>query len=323
METEPPKNSPRISVFDFVENSFDELKLIVVAGEKGLKKRFISSARIQKLGLALAGFAHYIHEGRIQIVGKSEIGYLQQLDSSKRYQAVKNLDLQKVCCILVTKNQEPPEELKRIADEEQLPIIQTQDVSSLAINRVSKYLQIVLAPHTTLHGVLMGMYGIGVLMLGESGIGKSECALDLISRGHRLISDDTVLVKKIGDKLEGGSPDLTREHLEIRGLGIINIRDLFGVSSISKNKQIELLIELKKWNEMVEIERLGLETHVEDILGVKLNKIILPVSVGRNLTTLVETAVRVYLLRMSGMNAAETLTEKQRELIRKKSADGA
>lgn len=319
MESELKNNIPGITVSDFVSKSSDVLKLSVIAGEKGLIKREITSARIQKLGLALAGFGHYIHAGRIQIVGQSEITFLSQLDRDKRLAAIRNLDLEKICCILITRSLEIPVELLDVANEIDLPVIRSADISSQVIHQVTKYLQVELAPKIIIHGVLMGMYGIGILILGESGIGKSECALDLITRGHRLISDDTIIIKKIADGLEGSSPELTREHLEIRGLGIINIRDLFGVSAISQNKQIELLIELKKWNEMIEIERLGLETQEEEILGVKLNKIILPVSIGRNLSTLIETAVRVHLLRVAGINSAETLYEKHLNLINSKS----
>lgn len=167
-----------------------------------------------------------------------------------------------------------------------------------------------LAPQMTLHGVLLEIYGIGVLIVGESGIGKSECALDLITRGHSLVSDDAVCIKKIGSRLEGCSPELTFEHIEIRGLGILNIRDLFGVSSVKKYKSVALCIELKKWKDVEEIERVGLEMRQVNIFGINLPKVVLPVGSGRNLSTLVETAVRVHLLQLSGDNAAQKLIEK-------------
>ena len=288
----------------------------MVAGEKGLSLREIVSPRIQKLGLALAGFAHYIHAGRLQIVGQSEISYLQQLLPAERVEALNNLDLDKICCILITKNLELPDELETIAEEKNLPILRTPQISSTAINTVSKFLEDILAPEISFHGVLMGMYGLGVLITGESGIGKSECGLDLISRGHRLIADDTVIIKKIGEKLQGSAPELTAEYLEIRGLGIINIRDLFGVSSVGKRKHIDLCIELIKWNETVEIERLGLEKKEERIFDIPVAKFILPVSSGRNISTLVETAVRIYLLRTAGFDAAQKLIEKHTSLIK-------
>ncbi len=306
---------PKISVADFVKNAPAELDVEVLAGANGLRQKQIVSSRIQKLGLALARFSHYIHAGRIQIVGQSEISYLEQLESEQRIEALNNLDLDKISCILITKNLEPPQELKFIAEEKNLPVLRTALVSSETINLVSNHLLKVLAPQTTLHGVLMGMYGLGVLILGDSGIGKSECALDLIARGHRLISDDTIILKRIGDCLEGSSPELTYEHLEIRGLGIINIRDLFGVSAVGEPKPVELAIEVKRWVDVAEVERLGLDRHEEEIFGVKITKFVLPVSAGRNLSTLIETAVRIHLLRDSGCDAAKILVEKHSAIL--------
>lgn len=307
---------PSINISSFVENAPKKLQPEVLVGHECFKSRRITSARIQKLGLALAGFSHYIHEGRLQMVGQSEISYLNQLSIDKRIEAIKNLDLAKICCVLITKNLEPPKEFIEIAESFCLPVVRTPQVSSVAIGIVSKYLQEVLAPQITLHGVLIGMYGLGIYLQGESGIGKSECALDLITRGHRLISDDALIVKKIGDALEGMAPELTYEHLEIRGLGIINIRDLFGVSSVGKQINIDLCIELRRWDELKEIERLGLEIQEEEIFGVKIPKFILPVSSGRNISTLVETAVRLHLLRSAGYDAAQKLIEKHTEILK-------
>ncbi len=315
MSTDLKKDNPQISVREFVENSPAELNIKVLVGENSISDKFISSERIQKLGLALAGFSHYIHSGRIQIVGQSEILYLSQLSREKQIEALNHLDFEKISCILIAKNLEPLEELQKIAVENEIPILQTPLVSSKTISLVTNFLQERLAPQITLHGVLLGIYNIGVLILGESGIGKSECALDLITRGHILISDDAVLIKKIGNRLDGESPELTYEHLEIRGLGIINIRDLFGVSAVGKRKQIELCIKLKKWNEVENIERLGLEIQEETIFGVKIPQVVLPVSSGRNLSTLVETAVRVHLLRNQGFNAAQKLIERHSAMI--------
>jgi HPr kinase/phosphorylase len=278
-------------------------------------KKFITSSRIQKLGLALAGFAHYIHEGRIQIVGQSEISYLKQLSKEDRVKAIRNLDLEKISCILITKKLELPEEFISITEKAKVPVLRTPKVSSLAIGIVSDFLQKALAPQMTIHAVLLGMYGLGVLIKGKSGIGKSECALDLIARGHQLISDDVVIIKRIGDILEGSATELTFEHLEIRGLGIINIRDLFGVSAVSKQKNIDLCIELRDWQEVEEVERLGLETQEEKFFGVSIPKFLLPVSPGRNLSTLVETAVKIHLLKSKGYNPAEELIKKHSEKL--------
>jgi len=307
---------PKISVADFVKNAPAELDVEVLAGKNGLRQKRIVSSRIQKLGLALAGFSHYIHAGRVQIVGQSEISYLAQLESKQRIEALNNLDLDKISCVLITKNLEPPPELKLVAEEKNLPVLRTARVSSKAINLVSTHLLKVLAPKTTRHGVLMEMYGLGVLIVGDSGIGKSECALDLITRGHRLISDDTIILKRIGDCLEGSSPELTYEHLEIRGLGIINVRDLFGVSAVGEPKPIELVVEVKRWIDAADVERLGLDRQEEEIFGVKITKFVLPVGAGRNLSTLIETAVRIHLLRNSGFDAAKTLVEKHSALLK-------
>ena len=304
-----------ITIEDFVASAPEELNLTVLTGAGGVKERIITSPRIQKLGLALAGFTHYIHQGRVQLVGQSEILYLKQLSKENRLDAINNLSLDKISCILITKNLDAPEELVDIAEKINLPVLKTSTVSSTAIGAVSNFLQEKLAPSTSLHSVLLGMYGLGVLLLGKSGIGKSECALDLITRGHRLISDDLVIVKRIGKKLEGYAPELTAGHMEIRGLGIINIRDLFGVSSVEPNKRIDLCIELKEWTVSEDIERLGLETKVEEVLEIKIPKFILPVSSGRNISTLVETAVRMYLLKSAGFDAAQKLIEKHTAVV--------
>jgi HPr kinase/phosphorylase len=311
MSLEIENNQPKIKISEFIEKLQSEMAIELLAGSQAIETKEIVSPRIQKLGLALAGFSHYIHFGRVQIVGQSEIRYLNQLNSNQRLETISSLNLAELCCILITKNLEPPRELLEIADRVGLPILKTSQQSSNTISLVTKFLQRVLAPQTTIHGVLLGIFGLGILLTGKSGIGKSECALDLILRGHNLISDDIVLVKRIGDKLEGTSPDLTFEHLEIRGLGIINVRELFGVTAIGKQKKnIDLCVELQHWDEAHEIDRLGLETKQEEIFGVKIAKFVLPVGSGRNVSTLVETAIRVYLLKLNGFDAAQKLVEK-------------
>ena len=309
------ENKPQLTVADFVENAPAELGLRVLAGRKSLPERLIVSEKLQKPGLALAGFAHYIHQGRIQIIGRNEISYLAQLDRKQRGELLGELEFDKICCILVTKNLEIPLELLKICGEKNIPVLQTPLVTTRAINLTTAFLQEKLAAKTVIHGVLLEIHGIGVLIVGASGIGKSECALDLITRGHRLISDDAVIIKKIGVRLDGESPELTFEHLEIRGLGIVNVRDLFGVSAVSRRQPIQLCIEFKKRDKSEEIERLGLEMREHEILNVKLPKFVLPVSSGRNLSTLVETAVRLHLLKRDGYDAARQLIEKHSAMI--------
>jgi HPr kinase/phosphorylase len=308
--------SPTITVSEFLAHAPAQLELRVLAGEEGAATRQLNVARIQKLGLALAGFTHYVHTGRLQIVGQSEIRYLGQLDTEKRREAIHNLSLEKISCVLVTKGLEPPPELIEAAEAANLPLLSTPVVSSIAINTVTQCLQEMLAPLIVRHGVLIDIYGLGVLIEGASGIGKSECALDLIARGHRLISDDVVEVRRIGtDRLSGTAPELLREHLEIRGLGIINIRDLFGVSAISASKNIDLSIMLERWDEASEVDRLGIDAQAIEILGVNVPQVLIPVSPGRNLSTLVETAVRVQLLRVRGYNAAQDFVARHAKMI--------
>jgi HPr kinase/phosphorylase len=308
---------PTISVDDFVRDAPAALELSVLAGERGLAVRRINSARIQKLGLALAGFTHYVHAGRVQIVGQSEVWYLGQLPEGRRAEAIRNLTLDRISCVLVTKNLVPPAELVAAADAAGVPLLRTPLVSSVAIGVVTEHLQRALAPREVRHGVLLDAYGLGVLIEGESGIGKSECALDLIVRGHRLVSDDTVEVRRVGaEQLTGSAPELLRELMEIRGLGIINIRDLFGVSAIWNGaKSIGLSVRLERWREMKEVDRLGVDERTVEILGVKVPRVLLPVSPGRNLATLVETALRVHLLRVRGYNAARDFVARHAALL--------
>jgi HPr kinase/phosphorylase len=310
---------PSINVGDFVAQAPTRLALRFLAGEGGARSRSLNAARIQKLGLALAGFTHYVHAGRLQIVGHSELLFLGQLAPEKRREAIANLELDKISCILVTKGLVPPAELVEVAERASLPLIQTPLVSSVAISAITEYLQEALAPREVRHGVLLDLYGLGVLIEGPSGVGKSECALDLVARGHRLVSDDVVEVRRVGaERLVGRAPELLREHLEIRGLGIINIRDLFGVSAISPSKNIDLSIRLERWEAASGVDRLGIDAQAVEILGVAVPQALIPVSPGRNLSTLVETAVRVQLLRARGYDAAQTFVERHSKMLEEK-----
>ena len=299
-----------LTIAELTEKAPAELGLSVIAADDPSLSNLIFSERIQKLGLALSGFQKYLHSGRLKIVGQSEAAFISQLSEAEAGKAVEGLDPSLISCILVTHGIEPPASLLRFAAGNSIALLQTPLPSSKAIALVTQFLQLELAPHLTLHGVLLEMYGIGVLLQGRSGIGKSECALDLISRGHSLISDDAVLVKKTGEFLQGRSPELTYEHLEIHGLGIMNVRDLFGISAVSKSIQIQLCIELDLWDKNTNIERIGLDTQTECLFGLSIPKYVLPLSSGRNLAILVETAVRLYILRTNGIDAAQKLVYK-------------
>jgi HPr kinase/phosphorylase len=312
----------RISVGEFLRNAPADIALEVIAGERGLDSQFIDSHRTQKLGLAFAGYRKYLHSGRIKMLGQSELDYLHHLSPEALSAAIGSLEPNSLTCIIIVKSLDPPRELIDFSESNHIPVLRSPLLSSRAIVLVTDHLLASLAPSTSVHGVLLEMYGLGVMIIGTSGIGKSECALDLVMKGHRLVADDAVVVKRIGDELIGSSPQLTFEHLEIRGLGIINIRELFGVASVCETIRLDLCIEFRKWVEIDQIERIGLEMRSHDIFGIEIAKFLLPVSSGRNLATLVETAVRVYMLRCAGIDPAARLVEKHLAMVATKPEDG-
>jgi len=261
----------------------------------------IQSARIQKLGMALAGFTGYIHSDRIQVFGSSEHNFLASLNSEARMTAAQRLRKRNICCIVVTKALGVPDELVKVSGEERIPILRTAALSSITAERITSYLERRLAPRMTIHGVLIEIFGLGVLLLGPSGIGKSECALELVLKGHRLIADDFVELTRLKtDRLLGSGGDVLKHHMELRGLGIINIRELFGISATGTSQAIDLAVKLERWKPDAEYDRLGLDQPSAAFLDVPIPLIIMPVAPGRNVATLVEVAARVQLLRRRG-----------------------
>jgi HPr kinase/phosphorylase len=214
-------------------------------------------------------------------------------------------------CVVVTAGFTPPAELAAEAERVQLPLLRARGATPLVMARLSAALDAYLAPRTVIHGVLMDILGLGVLIIGESGIGKSECALDLVVRGHRLVADDTVELRVRADSyLLGNCPELTRHHMEIRGLGLINVQDLFGVASTRRSKRVELVVQLERWDPTREYDRLGIDEAHHESLGVRVPMIRMPVAPGRNLAILVEVAARNQLLRAGGLNSARRLAER-------------
>ncbi|MEO5860097.1 MAG: HPr(Ser) kinase/phosphatase [Pyrinomonadaceae bacterium] len=295
-----------ISVSEFLDAVSDRHPVRSLSSVEVLSNHFLTSSRVQKLGLALSGFADKIHRGRIQIYGNSERSYISRLSVTEIVEAYKRLDKENISCILVTANAEPTEDLTRFAAENRIPVLATTTPSSDAIAAVSAVLSDRLAPEITLHATLMEVYGIGVLIVGDSGIGKSECALDLITRGHRLIADDSVRIREIGNKLIGEAPESIRDFIEIRGLGIINARDLFGVSALGRSTEIRFCIEFSELTSS-SADRLGLEPNMLSVLDTEIQKYPLPVMPGRNLSTLVEASVRVFVSSKDGPNAVTNL----------------
>jgi HPr kinase/phosphorylase len=283
------------------------LSVELLGGAAGLD-RPITSPSIQKTGLALAGFHSYLQPGRVLIYGESELQYLESLPGERRREVLGQCFATDIPCVLLSGGGYLPEGLVDASESAGLPLLVTPAQTAVAISRISALLGDRLAIREMVHGVLLEILGLGVLIVGESGIGKSECALDLVCRGHRLVADDTVEIRRREDMtLLGSCPPLTRNHMEVRGLGLINIRDLFGVAATRVSKRIELTVQLERWDSSHEYDRLGLDELTHEFLGVRVPLIRMPVAPGRNLATLVEVAARNQLLRNRGIHAARQL----------------
>jgi HPr kinase/phosphorylase len=282
-----------------------DLDLKVVAGESGFD-RPISWGRIQRPGLALAGFLSFIKPGRIQVLGESELNYMETMPVELRRERIALICALPVSAFVVTKGQDVPDELVRECRLRRVPLLVSPQTTSVVIQSITRILEDELAPMTTLHGVLVDVYGMGVLLLGDSGIGKSESALDLIQRGHRLVADDVVEIRKYPNgSLVGKAAEMLRYHMELRGIGIINIKHLFGVSAVRASKSIELVIELERWDPTKTYDRLGLDVETYSILDRARPYLKLPVASGRNIALLIEIAARNELLKSQGYDAAK------------------
>jgi len=312
-----PSTSPGVTVATVLRDLADSraLDLELLAGSDGLG-RHITIPHTQKTGLALSGFDAYLRGGRILVFGESEIRYLESLDSPGRTAVLRRVLDHDLPCLLVTDGFEPPPELPIESDRAHVPLLRTRVATPEAMSRMSAVLDTYLAARGIIHGVLMDILGLGVLVIGESGIGKSECALDLVVRGHRLVADDAVEIRSRAQSFVLGScPQLTRHHMEIRGLGLINVQDLFGVASTRTSKRVELVVQLERWEHGREYDRLGLDESFYELLGTRIPMIRMPVAPGRNVAILVEVAARNQLLRSRGHNAARRLAERLNEQL--------
>jgi HPr kinase/phosphorylase len=290
------------------------LELTLMAGRKGLKKK-ITHSQVQKMGLALTGFIQFINPERLQVIGNTEMAYFKTLTSEMQEKVIHQICSLPLSCLIITRSLEIPELLLREADGKGIPLFRTNLRSFDFIERITRFLEEKLASTSSLHGVLMDVFGVGLLILGKSGIGKSECALDLILRGHQLVADDMVHIQKRSPTTVIGSGfEVIQHHMEIRGLGIINIRSLFGVEAIRERKKIELVLELMEWDNHREYDRLGFEEEKFSILGVELPMLRIPVTAARNLTTIIEVAVRNHLLKVMGFDSA---LEFEKKLLQK------
>ncbi|MGE0591201.1 MAG: HPr(Ser) kinase/phosphatase [Vicinamibacterales bacterium] len=299
------------------------LPLQVMAGASSTW-RVIASPHVQKTGLALAGFHEYLQPGRILVLGESEVRFVESLAPDVRTGTLQTALAHDLPCVMVTGGWGAPTELISVCERAGVPLLSTSVATPLAIAKVTGLLDDMLATREHVHGVLLDVIGLGVLLIGESGIGKSECALDLIVRGHRLVADDTVEIRLRGETvLIGTCPELTRHHMEVRGLGIINILELFGVASIRASKRVELVVRLERWDPEREYDRIGLDRETYDIGGLRVPLISLPVRPGRNLAILVEVAARNELLRSRGHDPARELVARlDRLLAERREGDG-
>ena len=317
---EPPE--PSVPVRELLQHEARGLRLRVVAGREGLDHT-ISLARVQRPGLALTGHVDYLRYGRVQILGGSELGYVARLNARRRAALFARVTSVRLSCFVVTKGLEPPAELLEEAEARGIPVLVTPLESTPFIKALTAWLEERLAPRRSLHGVLVDIFGLGVLILGDSGIGKSECALDLVDRGHRLVADDVVEVTRVGETLLGSSPALTRGHMEVRGLGLINIEHVYGVSSLRVRTPVDLVVRLERWESGREYDRLGVREERQAVLGIEVPRVEIPVAPGRNLALLVEVAARMRLLRERGIDAAQTFVERYDGLLAQRSGGPA
>jgi HPr kinase/phosphorylase len=298
------------TVRSLLSPELEDLSLRLITGDDGLD-RVIARPRVQKPGLAFAGYYEYVKQWRVQIIGESETKYLQSQPPRLREKRVRDVTALDVSCFIVTKGITPLDEFRTECEKRSVPLFSTPAMSSTSITRTTYFLEETMAPRITMHSGLLDVYGIGVLLLGDSGIGKSECALDLVYRGHRLIADDMVVIRRHpNDVLLGYSSDLLRHHMELRGIGIIDIKDLFGVASTRDVKPIDLVVKLEKWIEGTEYDRLGIAGETYEMLGVSKPYVRLPVASGRNLALLVEIAARNHLMKLQGYDSARAFTQR-------------
>lgn len=299
-------SNKRFTVKELIEDN----KFEVIYEAKDTAETYLYTTEFNRPGLQLCGFYTKFVANRIQIIGGAEWHYLKALDPEVRRARLKALFDHKIPVLIVTRNQEIFPEAVAFARQNNCTILRTGEGTSRAVNKLITYMERALAPTVRRHGILLDIFGVGVLMVGESGIGKSETALDLIVNGHKLIADDSVLIKKLDERLVGTSPKITRHFMEIRGVGIIDVERLFGIGSIMEEKEIELVIELNQWDDFADYNRLGIDDEHVSILDVRLPKIEIPMRTGRNTAVIVEIATRNYKQKELGYNAALELNQR-------------
>ncbi|WP_242837255.1 HPr(Ser) kinase/phosphatase [Alkaliphilus transvaalensis] len=284
-----------IEYFKFEEVNFPENE-----------KKYITTSELNRPGIQLAGFFNYFAFERIQVIGKVEHFYLDTLYPDIRQQRFNKLFSYDIPCVIVSRNLDIYDEMLMAAEKYQIKILRSEHNTTHLISMLVGYLEDKLAPSLTLHGVLMDIYGVGVLITGKSGIGKSETAVELIKRGHLLVADDSVEIKRIGhESLSGTAPELIKHMMEVRGIGLMDIKSLFGVGAIKESTQINLVIHLEEWDAQTSYDRLGLDDNYREILGMKVNEVVIPIKPARNVALLIEIAARNFRQKEMGYHAAK------------------
>ena len=299
-----------LTVSDLVAQKGGVLQLEILTGDVGLD-RPIRVPQVSSPGLVLAGYLKRFPAKRVHVLGETEVEYLRSLsveDRRKSWEGLINFDLP---CIFVTKGQRLPKELAAMAKQRGIPLLRSKLSTAEFYQRLTPYLAEIFAPRTKIHGSLADVFGVGLLFMGRSGIGKSECVLDLVERGHRLVADDSIIVTQSGnDVLIGRSPELTWRHMEIRGVGIVDVSALFGVHAVRLQKRIEVVVQLVDWEKTQEADRAGLDTQTTTILGVELPQMVVPLNPGKNITVVSEVVAMNHLLKFSGIDSAHLLNER-------------
>jgi HPr kinase/phosphorylase len=295
---------PTLTIQEILDQKEAGLDLQLLAGQAGLSNR-VCAPRVQKPGLALTGYTQNLHPDRVQVLGSTELSYLDTMAEAQAAEYFLLLCRAKCSCLIITKGQKAPAYMLALADAEKIPLLQTRHLSSHFISLMTRFLEERLLPTSTLHGVLVDILGVGVLIQGRSGIGKSECALELILKGFRLVADDIIKVRfKLPSVVFGEGLDLLHHHMEIRGLGIINIKHLFGVAAIRERKKIDLVAELVDWDTGMQPDRLGIDEKTYNLHSVELPLVQIPVASGRNVSSIIEVAARNQLLKEMGYHSA-------------------
>lgn len=308
--TRSPEPHGEITTRALAEDQELSISLDRRAGESGMD-RPIRHPRVQKSGLALAGHFHGVVPTRVQVLGETELSYLDSIDATARSTSARGYFALGLSCVIITSNHEPPRAFVAAAEATGTPLFVTEARSSRTINALHAVLDDRLAPHTSLHGVLVDVFGVGVLLLGKSGIGKSECAIELVLRGHRLVADDIVECDwRPPGIVFGRAAELLRHHVEVRGLGVLNVQALFGVTAVRERMQIDVVVRLVEWDDAHEHDRLGLEERHHVILGTPIRELSVPVRPGRDMGTILEIAARNELLRRAGVVSSKEFLER-------------